>query len=261
MRRRPSGIVLTAARVAVAERAAYRGDFVITVLVSLLFELVVPLVTALIYGSGASFPGWSVDEALLIQAVFLVARGIAFPCFFGMVWVVFEQVREGTFELTLLRPRSPLLTVILRGFDPQGFGRLIGGIGLFALVVSRLRIPGPANVFAFLALFALSLLALFAFALFLAGSLFIWPGNGRLFELLDSFLLFGQYPASVFNSPLQFVLAVALPVSAIALFPAQALLGRPGPLLIWSIPSAAAFFVLALAFWRRMVGKYSGGGG
>jgi len=31
--------------------------------------------------------------------------------------------------------------------------------------------------------------------------------------------------------------------------------------LIWSIPSAAAFFALALAFWKRMAGKYSGGGG
>ena len=85
-----------AAKNSLAACSAYRGDFFLTLLVSVLFELITPLVTVLIYGSGSSFPGWTMGEALLIQAIFLMARGIAFPCFFGIVWTVFEQVREGS---------------------------------------------------------------------------------------------------------------------------------------------------------------------
>jgi ABC-type uncharacterized transport system permease subunit len=96
-----------AVRVSFSQRAAYRWDFLLSAVVALALEAVTPVVTLLIYGMGSSFPGWTATEALLIQGTFLLARGIAFPCFFGMVWTVFEGVREGTFELTLLKPRSP----------------------------------------------------------------------------------------------------------------------------------------------------------
>jgi ABC-2 type transport system permease protein len=250
-----------AARISFAERAAYRGDFLLSLFVSVFFEMITPLVTVLIYGSGSSFPGWSMGEALLIQAIFLMSRGIAFPCFFGIVFTVFEQVREGAWELTLLKPRSPLLVAVAASLDIQGFGRLAAGGALFIYALGLVPHPGPLQILLFAALFLLSLLVLFSFALILAGSLFVWVGNGRVIEVMDSVLIFSQYPGSIFSQSFQFVLSVLIPAAMIAFLPAQALLGRPEPITAVSAPACIAFFCLSLLFRRHMMKRYTGGGG
>ncbi len=250
-----------AAKNSLAERAAYRGDFFLSFFVSVLFELITPLVTVLIYGSGSSFPGWTMGEALLIQAIFLMARGIAFPCFFGIVFTVFSQVREGSWELTLLKPRSPLLIALATSLDVQGFGRLAAGIALFVYTLGLIPSPGFLQAALFAALFLFSLLVLFSLALFMAGSLFVWVGNGRWDEIMDSILIFSQYPGSIFSQGFQFVLSVLIPAAMVAFLPAQALLGRPEPITIVSVPACIAFFGASLLFWRAMMKRYTGGGG
>jgi ABC-2 type transport system permease protein len=250
-----------ALRTSFAERAAYRGDFLLSFLVSFLLELVAPLVTLLIYRSGTSFAGWTMEEALLIQAVFLLSRGIAFPLFFGMVWVVFEQAREGTFEITLLKPRSPLLLTMLRGLDIEGVSRMLGGILLVILAVRGLPAPGLTGWLCFALFLFLSVLILFGFALMLAASLFVWIGNGRVIELLEAVLVFSRYPGTIFGKPLQWFFALGLPLSMIALFPAEALLGRFSLPMFLAIPAALGFLGLGWLFWNRMIRRYAGGGG
>jgi ABC-2 type transport system permease protein len=248
-------------KVSFAERAAYRGDFLLSFSVTFLLELISPLVTLLIYNSGTTFPGWTLQEAMMIQAVFLIARGVAFPLFFGMVWIIFEQAKEGTFEITLLKPRSPLLLTMLKGIDIEGVGRVLGGVLLFLFTLKGLPFPGIHAWVLFLILLALSVMVLFGFALILTASLFIWIGNGRVIELLESILVFSRYPGSIFASPVQWIFALVVPLSMIALFPAEALMGRSDPLMFYSIPIAFAFFGVGYLFWNRMIHRYAGGGG
>jgi len=248
-------------KVSFAERAAYRGDFLLSFSVTFMLELITPLVTLLIYNSGTTFPGWTLQEALMIQAVFLISRGIAFPLFFGMVWIIFEQAREGTFEITLLKPRSPLLLTMLKGIDIEGVGRILGGILLFMFILKGLPVPGIQACLLFVVLLTLSVMILFGFALILSASLFIWIGNGRVIELLESILVFSRYPGSIFSSPVQWIFALVVPLSMIALYPAEALMGRYDPLMFYSIPTAFVFFGIGYLFWNRMIRRYAGGGG
>ncbi|MFD2503728.1 hypothetical protein ACFSS9_03735 [Paenibacillus septentrionalis] len=73
-------------RVKLAEQMAYRSHFALSVVLLIIGDLVVPLITLLVYRSGASFPGWNLHEALLVQAIFVLAKGIAFPFFFRYGW-------------------------------------------------------------------------------------------------------------------------------------------------------------------------------
>jgi ABC-2 type transport system permease protein len=250
-----------ALRISFATRAAYRGDFLVSLLVTVLLEAIAPLVTVLAYRAGARFPGWTMHEALLVQGTFLLARGIAYPCFFGMVWTVFEQVREGTFELTLLKPRSPLLVTLAQSVDVQGVGQLLGGSVLFAWAAAQLPRPGPAAILLFLGLLVLAVAVLMAIALFLAGSLFVWVGNGRVLEVSEAVMLFAQYPGSIYGRGFRVLVSTAVPVAMIAFLPAQALLARAEPLTAVAAACSLAFLGTALLFWRSMVSRYAGGGG
>lgn len=252
-----------ALRNSLADRAAYRGDFVLGFFVTFLFELAMPLVTVLIYqgGRGSGFPGWTMPEALLIQGLFLTSRGLAYPLFFAMVWTVHQLVREGNFELVLLKPRSPLLVCLTRTVDIQAFGRLAGGVLLAAWALSALPPPSPAQWLACLGLLALSGLVLFAFALLMAGTLFVWVGNSRLMELAEALFNFGQYPQNIFSGAFQVLVSVVVPVAVIAAFPAQALLGKDLPLVGPAVAVCFAFFGLSLLFWKHMIRRYCGAGG
>jgi len=86
-------------------------------------------------------------------------------------------------------------------------------------------------------------------------------GNGRVFEVMESVLLFAQYPGSIYGRTVQLVLAVIVPVGMVAFLPAQALLGRAGPLTAASALACVAFVGAALGFWRAMVRRYASGGG
>lgn len=251
-----------ALRNSLADRSAYRGDFILGFFVTLLFEMVAPVVTLLMYQTsrGTGFPGWTLAEALLVQAVFLVSRGIAFPLFFSLIGTVNQLVREGSFELVLLKPRSALLVCLTKSINIQALGRLFGGLGLFAVTLGLLPAPSPGQWAVFLLLMVLSLAVLFGFALLLAGSLFVWVGNGRLMELAEALFLFGQYPSSVFAGGFQ-VLLMLVPVSLIAAFPAQALLGRDLTWLWAAVPLGLGFCALGAGFWNTMVRRYSGAGG
>lgn len=250
-------------RNSLADRSAYRGDFVFTTLATILGEMMTPLVTVLLYQTSGQrgFPGWTMTEALLIQAVFLVSRGIASPFFFSMVWTVNGLVRSGRFELVLLQPRSPLLVCLTRSINVQAFGRLAGGLVLLVWVLVALPPVTVGGWAQFAVLFAASLLVLFAFALFMAATLFVWVGNGRVAELVDSVLVFAQYPVGIFSPFFQGLFTFVLPIAAIAFFPAGALLGREAPLVLPSLAAAGVFFGLGLLFWNRMLKHYAGAGG
>lgn len=248
-------------RVKLAEQMAYRSHFALSVLLLIVGDLVAPLVTLLIYRSGAAFPGWSLHEALLVQAVFVLAKGIAFPFFFGMIGTTLSQVREGTFDLLLLRPRPAMLMSMLLGFDPEDFGRLLSGSVLFAYALSGVAAPQWTAWLQFTLLFIASIAILCAMSLFLSGLLFRWVGSSRVFDIFDALTSFGMYPGSIFSKALQNMLTYVLPIGLIAFVPASALLGRSGWGALWALGSAAVLLLLGILYWNRMLKNYTSAGG
>ena len=50
------------AKTSLAQVVAYRADFIMGSIITLLSNILFPLVTVLIYANGASFPGWNMWE-------------------------------------------------------------------------------------------------------------------------------------------------------------------------------------------------------
>ncbi len=254
-------IHLQGIKAALASRMAYRGDFFMSIIIMLLEEMLAPLITILVYHNGASFPGWTMYEALLIQGIFLLARGIAFPFFFGIVWNTIERVREGAFDLLLIRPKSVLFLSIVTGFDSEDLGKLCGGITLFTLSVSRIPTPGIMEWIQFSALFCIALVVLFGFALVLAGLGIVWIGNFRVYEIFFSITSFGMYPAAIFSKGVQTLITLIIPIAILGFLPAAALLGRPAAGTLGSVAASIAFFLFGFWFWHWMLKKYTSAGG
>jgi ABC-2 type transport system permease protein len=244
-----------------AEQTAYRSHFFLSVALLVAGDLIVPLTTLLVYRSGASFPGWTLYEALLIQAVFTLAKGIAFPLFFGMIGSTLGHVREGTFDLLLLKPRPALFMTVLTGVDPDDFGRLVSGVVLFGYVLGGIAAPSFIEWSVFVLLFGMSIVMMFSFSLIFSGILFRWVGSSRVFDIFDAVTGFGMYPGTIFSKTFQNLFTFVVPIGLMAFLPASALLGLMSPIMILASVVALFFLGGSLVFWHAMLAKYTSAGG
>ncbi len=254
-------IQIVGIKAAFAGRMAYRADFVISSLITLAGDMVIPLVTYLIYSNGVSFPGWNLYEVLLFQGIFILSRGIAFSFFFGAVWSTLSSVREGTFDLLLLKPHPTLNVVMAASFGCDNLGMILGGLALSGYALAKLPPSGIAAYAAFGALFVLSLMVLFSFAVIMSSLVFKWVGNSRVYEIFDSITLFGQYPATIFSKAVADLFTWMAPVFMISFIPASVLLVKPAGGLIPAVAATFALTALSLLLWHFMKKQYTSAGG
>jgi ABC-2 type transport system permease protein len=180
---------------------------------------------------------------------------------FGLVGNMFMHVREGTFDLVLIKPRSALFLSIATAIDTEDLGKLLGGIGMFLVLIWHLPPIGFTQWLQCSVLFLLALSVIFSFALIMSGTLFVWVGNGRVWEIFETITMFGLYPRSIFSKGLQTFLTAVIPIAMIAFFPASILLGKPHEGVIISAVVCLVFLGLSVKFWHLMMSKYTSAGG
>ncbi len=259
--RRSIRLYLMALKNSFASKIAYRADFFFSTVLIFISELIIPFITVLIYRTGASFPGWTVEEILLLQGIFLLSRGMANLLFFGLVWNTLNRIRDGSYDILLIKPASTLFLSIASNFEPDSIGVVVCGLLVSFYAFMKLPVPRISDVLLFLLLFVLSLIMLFAFALLMAGSVFKWVGNSRIYEIFDSLLSFGNYPRSIFSKGFQTIISYIIPIVAVGFLPASVLLGkRPEGILVTAMV-CLLFLLLSAGFWKMMLRQYTSAGG
>jgi ABC-2 type transport system permease protein len=249
-------------RIAVQQATTYRASFLMSSLITLVGNLAFPLVTVLIYGSGAGFPGWTADEVLLIQSVFTLSAGLAGMALGAVVWVTMDRVREGTLEVVLLKPMRPLAFIVLTTVQPESAGVALGGAVLMAWAAPR-SVHGfsPADVLSFLGLFLAGLCVMAGIAFVMAATSFRWVGNSRLPEIADTVRTFGRYPLPIFPAAVQGIVTFVVPVGMVGFYPASALLGRSVAGMWPAAAACVAFLGLGVWLYHQQIRHYQGVGG
>ncbi|MBQ7775499.1 MAG: ABC-2 family transporter protein [Lachnospiraceae bacterium] len=248
-------------RTAFAQAAAYRADFIMGSFITLLSNILFPLVTVLIYANGAEFPGWNMWEVLLIQSIYSMSIGISSMVLSSIVWVTMDHIREGSFETVLLKPVSPLFFIMASNFNVQSIGLFLGGLMMTILAAAHTNVGGVGAVFSFLLLFLAGLMVMCGMNLLMAAISFKWVGNSRIPEIFDSISNFGKYPLEIFPKTVQILSALIIPVAVIGFFPASALLGRLKGTAFLSLIPCALFMGFGIWIYNKMIRLYEGVGG
>ncbi|MCL1871772.1 MAG: ABC-2 family transporter protein [Promicromonosporaceae bacterium] len=249
-------------RIAVRQATTYRASFLLSSVITLVGNLAFPLVTVLIYGSGAGFPGWTADEVLLIQSVFTLSAGLSGLVLGGVVFVTMDRVREGTLEIVLLKPVRPLPFIVLTTLQPESAGVALGGAVLLGWAASRsVHAVSVTGVLSFVGLFLAGLCVMAGMSLVMAATSFRWVGNSRLPEIADSTRTFGRYPLAIFPRAVQSVVTFVVPVGMVGFFPASALLGRSVPGMWPAAATCVAFLGFGVWLYHHQIRHYQGVGG
>ena len=246
---------------AMSRALSYRLNFILSMLITLGFNILFPLVTILIYRAGANFPGWNFYEVLLMQSVFTLSNGLACIMFSGVLWTTMQHIREGSFEIVLLRPVNPLFFLIASNFDPGSAGLIIGGGVLFAFSLANTGLASITAILQFLLLFSGGFAVTAGMQMIMAATSFKWVGNSRIPEIFDSIMTFGKYPVTIFPNVIKSIVTFVIPVGMIGFFPASALLGRLETAALFAVIPCVLFMFLGIWLYQYMVRLYEGVGG
>ena len=246
---------------AFSRAATYRANFILGNFITLLSNVIFPLVTILIYANGASFPDWNMWEVLLIQSVFSMSTGAASMFFHSILWTTMDYIREGSFETVLLKPLPTLFYIAAANFDPESIGLFLGGLIMTVISAINTGTAAAENILPFLLLFLSGLAVMSGMDLIMAAISFKWVGNSRIPEIFDSIKSFGKYPLGIFPKTIQTLSSLIVPVAVIGFFPASALLGRLETTAFISIVPCFLFFAAGIWIYNRMIKLYEGVGG
>lgn len=246
-------------KVSLLTATQYRGDFLLTLGMSLVWSSWTILPLFFVYRQTPVVAGWNAWEALLVMAFFLLLRGLldAFiePNLRGLV----EKVRDGTLDFVLLKPVDAQVLVSFSRLDPGRLLDVFSALGLATYALVQLgHAPGPAEI----ALAAGAVLAgagmLYALWLCAAATTFFWVRVESLSYLLGALLDAGRWPAAVYRGWLRVVFTLVLPVALMTTVPAEALLARTGAgSVLGSLGLAALFLVGSRALWKFAVSRYT----
>jgi ABC-2 type transport system permease protein len=254
-------------RAAVQSRMEYRASFIMYIMTILGFY---GAQIAVIYAMVKKFNSigtWQPGEIAFLYSLLVLSTGLVSAIFSGFLEFS-EFVRQGTFDRILLRPLSPLISVVCMRFEPGGFANVILGVLAFLQANALMHIQWSFTA-VWMMIFVLlgGVLIQGAIRIAIAAAAFFTVSNEGMQHLFvfssREFLL---YPVDIFNKPVRFLLTFFFPLAFINFYPAHYFLNKDTstlfhPVFVYlTLPVGIVCMVLAVWFWRRAVKHYGSTG-
>jgi ABC-2 type transport system permease protein len=247
-------------RASFQEEAAYRANFFISLLHSLLNLATGVLGVYVLFSQVESVRGWSFASTLALLGVYLTVsalRGLFIGPGLDALAGMEGEIWSGSFDFTALRPLNIQFYVSLRKWRWFALFDLLLGLGVLGAAVARLgQGLTLGQVLAFLLALAAGVLALYAILLAFAGLVF-WSPEVLFTWVFNGVFQMARYPVGMYPGWLRLVLTWVIPVGVITTLPAEALSGALSP---WSLAGSMALAVLLTvgASWlfRRGLRRY-----
>lgn len=246
----------------------YRVSFVLDMLGNFLISFIDFLAVLVLFHNTTRLGVWSVREVAFLYAMSSISFALT-DLLVGHFDQFPQKIRDGTFDILLVRPRSTLFQVIGSDFQMRRLGKAIQGALVLGYVISSLAIPWDVGRVAMLVVMVPSAIVIFASVWTVGSCLAFWTTDGG--EFTNAFTYGGnflaQYPIDIFSTWLRRFLAYIVPLAFVCYFPALYILDKPDPLglprlLQFSSPLVALLGVgVGGLAWRFAVRHYRSAGG
>jgi ABC-2 type transport system permease protein len=246
-------------RISVASAIAYRANFIIEGVMSVVWLGLTLFPLLVVYGDRAAVNGWDLPSALIVMAYFTALRalleGVVSPSLTALV----EKIRDGSFDYVLLKPIDAQVVVSASRYEPWKLFDLAGAIAIAIYAfVKRGYAPTPSQLALGLGMFVAGTVAMYSLWIVCAAASF-WVGRlDNLMFLLGSIFDTARWPVYVFPGLWRFVFTFVIPVAVMTTFPAMALLGTlDTEKILATIAGALFMLVISRLVWRSAIRNYT----
>jgi viologen exporter family transport system permease protein len=241
----------------------YRLSFALNALGAAVIGFLDFAVILVLFGQVDALGSWSLEEVALLYGVSCVAFASA-DLAIGHVDQLPKMIREGDFDLVLVRPLGSLFQVVSSDFTLRRLGRIAQGLAVLLLAISRVDVDWNASRIAMLILAVVAGTAIFCGVWIALSTIAFWLIDSQ--EVANAFTYGGnymtQYPVNIFGPWLRRLVIFVIPLAFVAYFPCLYVLGKDDDL---GLPQAFEFaspLVAVLAavgaglLWRAAVRRY-----
>lgn len=247
-------------RVSMQDDAAYRVDFLVHVLLSLL-QLVAEIVAIwTIFSNTRSVAGWGPMEMLALLGVFRIMTGTIGMLIAPNMRTMIEEIRDGRLDFAILRPVNTQFLLSVRRVVLWRLADVAHGLAMILFATLWL---GESITLMRLAMFVIMLAAgvtiIYSFWLVLATTAFWFTRITNIEMVFWNVFEAGRYPVQIYRPWVRWTLTYVIPLAFLTTFPAGTLLGKLEPLNVGiATIAAAASLAAASSFWRYGLRHYSG---
>jgi ABC-2 type transport system permease protein len=256
-------LMLAFARLGLATELAFRANFLIKLLVEVLWLGILLVFYLTIFASpDQKIAGWTRDEYLFFVGCHYALGGVIETFFLSNCSEFADLVRSGDLDLYLLKPIDEQFLITTRTIDWSTLPNVALGAGVMAVALHNLHWPfDPLRLAAFVALFGCGVALAYSFLLLLSSTAVWFVRNQSLLELWWLFTTLMRYPREVFlggwATPLGFFFTFVVPVMVVVSVPAETMV----KVFNWrfiALTVGAAVVLLALSrrFFRRALRSY-----
>jgi ABC-2 type transport system permease protein len=252
----------------VRSQVQYRGSFALELVGAFVIAFLDFVAVLVIFHNTPRLAEWTVQQVAFLYALSSITFAVT-DLLIGHLDLFPRLIRDGNFDILLVRPRGTLFQVLASDFQLRRLGKAAQGILVLVYALSALEIHWTAaRVVVLLASIPAGVL-IFSAIWVVFGSLAFWTTDSG--EFTNAFTYGGnflaQYPIDIYGAWLRRFLAYLIPLAFVCYFPALYVLGKPDPLglprvLQFLSPAVAlAAAVVAGCAWRFAVRHYRSAGG
>lgn len=238
----------------------YKLNFFLRMITLLSFDLILPLVTMIIYLSTDGFPGWTLNEIILFNGIFIFINGLDRLFFQQVDWTLSHMVKSGNFDRVLLYPVNTLAYLSFHNFRPEHLSNLLVGVVFIAYSFIKIPIVLSLNsALLFILYFVLALMLVYSMAVLRFALIIKAIEIGRIGELFRTIRSYAEYPVDIFSRFISSGLRYLLPLAVIAYYPSRVLLEKSTE--FTPMISVVLLFIISEILWRISLKYYTSAGG
>lgn len=246
-------------RASLALAVQYRVEFLVSGALSIAWSALALVPLLVLFRDRQQVAGWSYPETLVVMGWFSVMKGVLEGAVNPSLTAVVDHIRKGTLDFVLLKPADAQFLVSTTRFEPWRIADVLAGIAILGFAFHRLgRAPGAEAIVLAVAVLGSATVILYSLWILVVSAAFFVVKVDNLSFLFLSLYDAARWPSDVFPWMLRAVFTFVIPLAVLTTIPAQALLGRIGPLQVLATAGGAlAFAFLARQVWLRSISRYT----
>lgn len=244
-------------------RLAYKGDFFISVLTSLVATAFGLAVVLILFQRAPHLAGWSFHEILFLYGFSLIPMSLFNVLSINLYYFGDTYIVQGRFDRVLIRPVHSLFQILFEQFRLESLGDGAIGVAVVLYAARQLHLELGALDWIVLAFGAVCGALIYISVFLMLTTVSFWMEDRvGVMPPVYNMIAFGRYPLKIYHVFLQFFLSWIIPFAFATFYPVTHLLHRVEyrPYFFVLPVVTAAFLAGAIALWNRGVQNYSSTG-
>lgn len=240
----------------------YKTDFLIGAFSTALTQFCGLFFIWVLFENVKQINGWTFYEITFIYGLLTLAKSLDMIFFDNLLDLGWEYIREGKFDIFMMRPISPLFQVLASRLQYDGLGLFL--IGFLIVLKSVLALKLSFGIFGFLMLIVFifnGTMILSAINLITSTAAF-WTVNSHVvMESIASLQEFALYPITIYPKFISFLLTWIIPYAFASFYPANFFLNKG--FMVYSLFTpviAIILWIIAIKIWKFGIKNYTSTG-